>query len=347
MFNDKVEVNLQEKPRKVLIVRFSSMGDIILTTPVVRCLKQQLNCEVHYITKEIFSDLLKGNPYIDKLWTIQSDIYELKRELIAAQYDAVVDLHKSLRSWQLSWLLKKGAYRLDKLNFKKWLFVKFKLNYLPDIHIVDRYMDTLSQWNVENDGTGLDYFIKTNQLPEADSFLNNASEESVGLVLGAAHFTKIPPIQLYRDFCESYPGKIALIGGPAEQAKGEELASRYGNRIRNFAGKHSIDESAYILNRTSMVIAPDTGMMHISAALQKPIILIWGSTHPAFGMYPYYGVNSGLKHRNVERVGLYCRPCTKMGRATCPEGHFRCMKEHTVDDIMREVDGIRAEYLDS
>lgn len=317
------------------------MGDIILTTPVIRCLKQQLQCEIHYITKRVWADLLKGNPYTDKLWTIDSNVEELKTELIAEKYDAVVDLHKSLRSWHLSWLLKKGAHRLDKLNWRKWLFVKMKINTLPDVHIVDRYMDTLKQWHVENDGEGLDYFIQTSTYAAADRFLDDYQGESIGLVLGAAHFTKVPPFDLYHNFCASYKGKIALIGGPAEQEKGEKLAKLCGDKVKNFAGKCSIDESAYVLNKTSIVVAPDTGMMHLSAALQKPIILIWGSTHPAFGMYPYYGDNSRLKHGNVEVKDLYCRPCTKMGKARCPEGHFLCMQSHTVNDIERELKAVR------
>lgn len=331
-------------PQKVLVVRFSSMGDIILTTPVVRCLKEQVSCEVHYITKARFADLLNGNPYIDKLWTIDSDLNEIKEELQAEEYDAIVDLHKSLRSWQLSWILKKGAYRLNKLNLRKWIFVNFKLNFLPDIHIVDRYLDTLKQWGVKNDGKGLDYYIQSDEIEAVDAHLNESGEPSIGLVIGAAHFTKVPPYELLYKFCSTYRGKICLIGGPPEAEKGEKLEEMSGENVKNFAGKLSIDESAYVLNKTSIVIAPDTGMMHISAALQKPIILIWGSTHPAFGMYPYYG-NSGLKHKNVEVNNLDCRPCTKMGRASCPMGHFLCMKMHTVEDITRQIEAIKKQYL--
>ena len=125
---------------KILLIRFSSIGDIVLTTPVMRCLHQQLGAEVHLLTKKSFGSLLQASPYLQKIYTIQDKVAEVMPQLKAEQYDSIVDLHKNIRSFQVRNQLKAPAYSFDKLNWQKWLLVNFKINRLPEVHIVDRYM---------------------------------------------------------------------------------------------------------------------------------------------------------------------------------------------------------------
>ena len=144
---------------KILVIRFSSIGDIVLTTPVVRCLKQQLGAEVHFLTKRNFEKLVQSNPYIDRVFSIDKKISEVRTALKAENYDCVVDLHGNLRTLQVKLALGVRSYSFDKLNFEKWLITNFKINALPSVHIVDRYLKTVEPLGVKNDGKGLDFFI--------------------------------------------------------------------------------------------------------------------------------------------------------------------------------------------
>jgi ADP-heptose:LPS heptosyltransferase len=113
---------------KILIIRFSSIGDIVLTTPVIRCLKQQLNAEIHYLTKPNFASILNSNPYIDKLHVLDKSLIAKAKELQPEKYDYVIDLHNNLRTLIFKTTLGVTAYAFPKLNFEKWLLVNFKIN---------------------------------------------------------------------------------------------------------------------------------------------------------------------------------------------------------------------------
>jgi len=311
---------------KILIIRFSSIGDIVLTTPVIRCLKKQLEGEVsiHYLTKKNYLPLLENNPYLDKVYGIEKSTNEVIEVLKQEHYDYVIDLHKNMRSRRVKKKLKVMNFSFDKLNIQKWLLVNFKWDIMPDIHIVDRYLMAVKALGIENDGEGLDYFIPTEiakQIVIPDKFKGNYT----ALAISAAHFTKrIPKVKL-EEIIGNTEGLFILVGGMEDQTLGEALENKYPEKVWNMVGKTSFHESAYLLEQAKNVISPDTGMMHIAAALQKPILSIWGNTVPEFGMYPYY--KKGNEHLSsiFEIKGLSCRPCSKIGFDKCPKGHFKCM----------------------
>jgi ADP-heptose:LPS heptosyltransferase len=320
---------------KILIVRFSSIGDIVLTTPVIRCLKQQLGAEIHYLTKKPFRGILDANPYVDKVFAIQSKVDEEIKELQEEKYHFIVDLHHNLRSLQLKLALGRHSAAFNKLNFQKWLMVNFKINRLPDVHIVDRYLQTVAKLGVTNDGQGLDYFIP----PEQEVNLGDicqwqeerrhlrplvTSGQYIAVVIGAAHPTKRLPAEKIISICKKITLPILLLGGPGDAETGELIAAAAGIHVINTCGRFSLHQSASLVRQAKTVITHDTGLMHIAAALKKSIISIWGNTIPEFGMYPYYpaGVNENI---SIQVSGLSCRPCSKIGFQTCPKGHFRCM----------------------
>ncbi len=309
--------------RKVLIIRFSSLGDIVLTSLLVRCLKKQLGCEIHYLTKNSFKDLVSSNPNIDKVWLLNNKIANIIPVLKAEHYDLIIDLHKNLRSLLIRFhLWNIPAVSYHKANVAKWLAVQFKIHRFPKNHIALRYLHTLKKYNVQDDGHGLDYFIPTYDQIDLQSI--PVTTPYIALVIGAAHFTKRIPLIKLQELIASldviYP--ILIIGGPAESAAGQLLAS---DRVINTCGKYNINQSASLLNQAAFVVAPDTGMMHIAAALKKPIRSIWGSTLAEFGFWPFYGFNHKDLNVSFEIKGLSCRPCARFGRQSCPEGHFKCM----------------------
>ncbi|GAB4257681.1 MAG: glycosyltransferase family 9 protein [Saprospiraceae bacterium] len=319
--------------KKILVIRFSSIGDILLTTPVLRCLNRQLGAEVHYLTKAPFAELVQHNPHVQKVQAIEKLDAQLLSELRSEGYDAVVDLHKNFRSFRVTTALRKRAYRLNKLNFRKWLLVNFKWDRLPRVSIVQRYLEAVAPLGVTDDGLGLDFYFPK-ELPDLPLTL---PERYVVFAIGAAHQTKRLPFGKMLEILERTEGHVLLIGGPSEKKEGEALASALpGGRVKNLCGKLSLTQSAMVIQGARVVLAPDTGMMHLAAALQKEVISVWGNTVPAFGMFPYFGKNIN-RSTIFEVEGLPCRPCSKIGFSKCPKGHFKCMNLQPADLIARTV----------
>lgn len=316
--------------RKILIIRFSSIGDIVLTSPVVRCLKLQSGAEVHYLTKRAYLPLLEANPYLDRVYSFEKKLEEVLPQLKKERYDLVVDLHKNLRSLRVRFALGVQAISFDKLNFEKWLLVNFKINRLPAHHIVDRYLAAVAPLGVKNDGQGLDFFIPNSiSATPAEPI---PKPPYIAFAIGAAHQTKRLPTENLISVCKAIKKPVVLLGGKNEEEEGAQIARFAGDHVINACGKLSLHESATVIRDAEKVIAHDTGMMHIAAAFQKKILSVWGNTIPAFGMYPYYG-NHVNENTIFEVSDLSCRPCSKIGFDHCPKGHFRCMKSQDMAAI--------------
>lgn len=332
---------------KILIIRFSSIGDIVLTTPVIRCLRKKIpDAEIHFLTKQTFGTLLAHNPYLNKVHFLGGSFELMMHELKTEEYDLIIDLHHNLRTLRIKRALPLvKAISFKKLNLEKFIYTNLKINMLPKKHIVDRYMETLSDLEVENDGLGLDYFI-----PESDRVSNADIPTShlhgyIAIVIGAALFTKKMPVHKLKELCAGIGHPVILLGGREDHANGREIAAQDEVQIYNACGKFSLNESADLVRRSKLVISNDTGLMHIAAALQKPVISLWGNTVPAFGMYPYYGKQSQQKYDVVEINKLWCRPCSKIGFNKCPKGHFKCMELIAVNDIINLVKGHIGQHI--
>lgn len=317
---------------KILIIRFSSIGDIVLTSPVVRCLKKQLgNAELHYLTKPAFSGIVEANPYISQVKLLDKDWKKMMTDLQSENYNLIVDLHHNLRTWRIKRGLKKVKYvAFNKLNYEKWLMVRFKINKLPNIHIVDRYLDTIKFLGVANDGDGLDFFIKDqDKMHIANMLPANYQNGYIGIVIGASYETKQLPLSKLLELCQTIKKPIVLLGGKEDAANGEALSILDPERIFNACGKFPLMESAFLVSQANKIISHDTGLMHMAAAFQKPIASVWGNTIPEFGMYPYYGKHED-QNASFQVDNLSCRPCSKIGYHQCPKKHFKCMEEQDV-----------------
>ncbi|HMH32753.1 MAG TPA: glycosyltransferase family 9 protein [Puia sp.] len=328
---------------KFLIIRFSSIGDIVLTTPVVRCLKKQIpTAEIHYLTKSNYSAILAPNPYVDKLHFLEENLNNLVSELRNEDFDYIIDLHHNLRTLTIKKALDKKAFSYEKLNIEKWIYVNFKWNSLPDIHIVDRYMKTVESFGVKNDGAGLDYFIADDEYVKEKDIPASHSAGYIGISIGAALNTKKYPFHKARALCESLDHPIILLGGLEDADEGERIAAVDPVKIYNACGKFSLNESADLVRRAKLIVSNDTGLMHIATAFKKPVISLWGNTVPEFGMYPYYGENYLSQHSSpfdiLEIKNLSCRPCSKIGYDKCPKGHFKCMELITTNSILDKID---------
>ncbi|MCB0518336.1 MAG: glycosyltransferase family 9 protein [Saprospiraceae bacterium] len=318
--------------RKILIIRFSSIGDIVLTTPVIRCLRKQLGAEIHFITKQQYLPLLEANPYLDKIFTIRKKVSEVLPLLKKEHYDCIIDLHKNIRSMQIRWALTAKTYAFNKLNVEKWLLVHCNINRLPNIHIVDRYLAATAPLGIKNDGQGLDYFFPPNYQAHNLPFTIHHSP-FVAFAIGATFQTKRLPTEKIIEICKGSGQPVVLLGGKNEQEAGNLIAQEAGRHVLNLCGKLTLHESAEVISQAAKVITHDTGMMHIAAAFQKEILSIWGNTVPALGMWPYYG-NGSNRNKTFEVQNLSCRPCSKLGFDKCPKGHFKCMIDIPVPEIL-------------
>jgi ADP-heptose:LPS heptosyltransferase len=311
---------------KILILRFSSIGDIVLTTPTARAIKQQVrNAEVHYCTKPTFKTILESNPNIDKVHCLKGSLGSLVEELKEENFDYIVDLHNNLRTRIIKFRLGVKSKSFNKLNFRKWLLVNFKINHLPAVHIVDRYLEAASELGVKNDGKGLEYFIPDKDRVNLSDLPVEFSNGYAAFAIGAQHFTKRLPIEKIMELCRKISLPVVLMGGKEDALTGEEIAKNLkteGRLVFNSCGKFNLNQSASLVQQSRLVFSHDTGLMHIAASFGKEIYSIWGNTVPEFGMYPYL-----TKYHLLQNAELSCRPCSKIGYQSCPKGHFKCMKD--------------------
>ena len=315
---------------KILVIRFSSIGDIVLTTPVIRCLSNQLkDAEIHVLLKPGFASVINNNPHVSKIWLWETGVLaKLQKE----GFDYIVDLHNNLRSLRVKLALRLPQSSFNKVNLGKYLLVRFRINHLPKVHVVDRYFDAVSVLGVKNDGRGIDIYPSqsdytiTERLPAA--FL----QQYTAIVCGALQGTKSIPEDKLREFCSGIQGNLVFIGGSNEKELGTRLQVYFSGRSVSMCGETTIGESAVLLKNARAVLSPDTGMMHIAAAFNKPIAVIWGNTVPDFGMGPYLP-QPDAAFFNAEVSDLACRPCSKIGFSQCPKKHFNCMKMQNAEVV--------------
>ena len=324
---------------KILVIRFSSIGDIVLTTPVIRCLKNQIDdVEIHVLTKKKFSSLYKTNPYINKVYEYDDSLKKNIEELKLENYDYIVDLQKNKRSLRATRALHKPHSSFPKLNFKKFLLTTFKINLMPDIHIVDRYFKAVEKLGVKNDYQGLDFFISEkndyplNQLPE------NFQEGYHAFVIGGTYKTKILPAVKIVEIIQKLNEPVILLGGPDDVERAEEILSAVSCQLSaiSLVGKINLEQSASIVKKAKSVLTNDTGLMHIAAAFHKNIVSVWGNTVPELGMYPYLPKEKEKCHI-VECKDVKCRPCSKLGFKECPKIHFKCMMKIDSDTVVEKL----------
>jgi len=314
---------------KILVIRFSSMGDIIYTTPVVRCLKKQLSgAEVHFLTKAAFKYIYDNNPYVDKLLLLKGTLAETIAEIKAERYDYIIDLHNNLRTSLIKLRVGVKSSTYKKQRLRKWLSLKFKLKLIPPVHLVDRYLKTVAFLGVKNDNLPIDYYIKSDH--DLAKLLPPSHQTNyVAFVIGATHFTKRMPNEKIARICREIKHPVVLLGGNDVKGNGEFIAAQTPNAY-NACGTTSLDESVFLVSKANVVLGFDTGLTHIAEAFDTPIASIWGGTVPELlGVQPYK-----VKDVLVAGIELSCRPCSKFGLEKCPLGHFKCMNEMPEEPII-------------
>ncbi len=321
---------------KVLILRFSSIGDIVLTTPITRCLKNQIEgIEIHYLVKSKFKSILENNPNIDNIHSFEKSTKEIFSELKLENFDYVIDLHNNIRTLALKLKLNKKSYSFPKLNFKKWILVYLKKNKMPDLHIVDRYFETVKFLGIQNDLKNCDYFIPTNA--EIDTKTSFGFDKFIAVAIGAQFATKRLPLEKLILIIEKINHPIILLGDSNDALVAEKICGHFSHKlIENACGKYSLNQSASIVKQANVLLTHDTGLMHIASCFNQKIVSVWGNTVPELGMYPYMPENKeNFLIKQVEN--LSCRPCSKIGFKSCPKKHFDCMNLQDETKIAQDI----------
>ena len=309
---------------KILVIRYSSIGDILLTTPIVRALKTQTNAELHFMTKQIYIPLLQHNPYIDRIITHEGDFHNAHD---SGNYDVLIDLHVNLRSLILK--IKDGTRHLSasKRSLEKYQYLLSGKKSLQLSHIVDHYFDQLSSLGIVNDGKGLDMFYS-----QAYPLKFSTQGILVVIALGGSSETKRVPVHLLNDILKEDKYNYILIGGEDIRAETAPAIN-----VLNLVGKVTLLETASIIDQADIVISGDTGVMHMACAFQKKMVVVWGSTSPDLGIFPYYGADHDTPHLNLVDEQLSCRPCSKYGRKKCPMGHMACLNSLSGQNLSKKM----------
>ncbi|MBX2923141.1 MAG: glycosyltransferase family 9 protein [Chitinophagaceae bacterium] len=321
---------------KFLIIRFSSIGDIVLTTPAIRCLKQQMpGAEVHFLTKKKFKAVTVANPYIDKFHYYDNDYKQTINDICNEQFDYIIDLHKNLRTLRL-WLetdMRTKWLNYRKLSIQKFLLTKFHINTMPGIHISQRCLNALKPLGIKDDGRGLDYFVPNGEEIKTEDLPLSHQMGFIAMVIGASYYTKKLPVAKLQELCKKIDHPIVLVGGKEDFEEGKAVNEVDPVKIYNACGKFSLNESADIIRRAKLVISHDTGFQYIACAFNKPVMAVWGGTSPRLDVEPYYGSHVPPKHHNFIVPHLPCQPCSNFGTRTCPKKHFKCMLLQDTDAL--------------
>lgn len=340
--------------KKILVIRFSSLGDVILTTPLLKILKQKYpESQIDFLVKRQYSEALKNNPNIGKLIEADDNIdllglKKLKNQIRSGNYGLIIDAHNNLRTFYLRLFLNSTKHVFKKYSLRKFLLVKFKINLMKDFPaIAERYCQVLGKYSpplkggVAEGRGGLvpEIFPDESSKQNVEKLLNELNIDNdkklICIVPSSKHFTKTYPAEYYAELINKFDSNkyaFVLIGKGNDKINISKIKSITGNNVYDLCDKLSILDIAELMKRCSLVISGDTGPMHIAEAFNIPLIMIAGSSVREFGFYP-----QNKKSFVIENRSLKCRPCSHIGRSECPLEHFKCMREIKPDVILREA----------
>ena len=342
-------------PEKILIIRLSSIGDIVLATPLARVLRVRFpSSHIDFLVRKEYAELVRYNKNLNRIVEFDaktgfSGLRTLKIQLRAEHYDIVLDIHNSLRSRYLRMLIGvKNIVVVNKHIFARTMLVKFKKNFYRGlVSVVDRYIETVNTFGVRNDNAGLEMHVPDEMRARVKKRMAvlgvDRNKKIIGFCPSAKHATKCWPQERFAELgirlSNEYSAKILLFGGLADKDRCRAIAvainEQSGNgNVVDLSGELSLLDTAAAMEYCNILVTNDSGLMHVASAMKKKVVAIFGSTVREFGFFPV-GTEC-----IVERTGLYCRPCSHIGRSTCPEGHFRCMNEIQVDEVAKAVKDI-------
>ncbi len=316
--------------KKILVIRFSSLGDVLLTSPLLRSLKRKFpEAKIDFLVKENYVDAVRFNPNISEVLIFKKEEEKvIARKLKERRYDSVIDLQNNIRSKRIREKLGARAFVFKKPTLKKLLLVKFKINLLrPIMPIPERYVRSVEE--LEPDEEGLELYFQRGKASNT-----SGCADIIGLCPGSKHFTKMYPKQYFIELGNKFARagyKVKILGGRDEIKLCEEISSAIPTAV-NLSNNNDLFATAREMQNCKAVICNDSGLMHVAAAVKTPVVALFGSTVKEFGFAPYK-----IKSLILENNSLTCRPCSHIGREKCPKEHFKCMLELKPDLIFEKI----------
>ncbi len=339
-----------DSPR-ILLIRFSSLGDVVLTSALIKALRQKFpDAELDFVVRRQYAELVRHNSRLNTVFEYDarsgfSGLKELKAKLRARKYDVILDLQKNFRSIFLRTGLRSRSkiLKVRKNQLLRFLLVKFKWNlyarfYPRPLSVAQKYLNAAEPLLGQCDAPEPEIFLPREVLSAEKERWNRLQEQNFGVIMapGARHFTKRWPadyyVRLIRSIFEKSGRKTILVGGKDEAAlAGEICAELPEGSCLNLCGKLSVLRTAALISLAPFFISNDSGLMHVAAAFGRPQIAIFGSTTRELGFFP-----QNPRAVVMENNALNCRPCSHIGRAACPKGHFKCIREIPPEIVYRE-----------
>ena len=328
----------------VLLVRFSSIGDILLTTPLVRALaRRHPEARLVYVTKRAMVPLVADNPHIAEVVALERDepIRSLARRLAALEPSHGLDLHGSLRSAALRLLVRCHWAGYRKRKLARTLLISTKLDtYGRRVPVAERYFEAARHLDAQPDGDPPEFSLGRGARERVAQWLAEralADARVAALAPGAAHATKRWPIAHWSALAERLRAggyRPVVVGGPDDRGLAQQLAAAGTAAVA--AGEFSLQETGALLARARIVVSGDTGVMHMATGVGTPVVALFGPTVEQFGFFPYRA------HAVVLQRDLDCRPCSATGTARCPLGHHRCLGDITPADVAAAIERLVA-----
>jgi heptosyltransferase-2 len=338
-------------PDKILIIRFSSLGDIVLASPLLRVLRAAYpDAQIDFLVKPEYAEIVRHHPAVTSVLTLagpsRAELRDLRARVRMEGYDVILDLHNSLRSRYVRFLNARRVRAVNKRVARRWMLVNLKRNlYRHAVPVAERYIETAASLGVVPDGRGAEIVTPADVVSRVGAMMSKYRLDRAATVVGfapsARPATKRWPPERYRDLgirlAKEHHARVLVFGGPEETDYCGDIAQMINAEMgtgaaESLAGGLTLLETAAALDHCAVVVTNDTGLMHMAAARNRPVVAIFGSTVKEFGFFPY-----GTRSVVLERRELSCRPCSHIGLERCPEGHFRCMKEIDVAEVVSAV----------
>jgi len=339
---------LSQSPEKILIVRFSSGGDILLATPLIRWMRKRFpEAVIDFAVRERFKGLLEGNPNLNEILLLKepgdfSCLKQLARITRHRNYSIAVDIHTNFRSVYLCASISAKVYRWKLPRFRRWLLVKWKKNLLAESPPVPlRYMKAVERLGVRDDGGGLEFFVSNEaekRCLELWAQYGFTNRKVAAIAPGAKWNTKRWNADKFAEtgkkLLETQCDALILLGSADERRLCDEIEVKIGDSVLNIAGETDFNLAGAILRKCAVFLGNDSGLSHLASAVNTPTVTIFGPTVKEFGFFPFRNRAIVLQRE------LYCRPCSHIGSDKCPEKHFLCMEDITIEEVLNASDNL-------
>lgn len=317
--------------KKILLIRLSSLGDVLLTTPLLRTIKNlHSHLQIDYLIRNEYISCVEFSPHIDEVIKLNRDYKpnEVRKLLVKNNYDVIIDLQNNLRSRVLTKGLSAKKFRYKKPYLDRFLLVNFKINrYKEVLPIPVRYSHAIP--NFQLDEKGLELYIPKKLNSQLDD-----SNKYIGICPGSRHKTKMWPPEYFIELGKMFAQqnyRIVLFGGKDDQKICNEMSESIPDSI-DLSNDNDLYTLAINMKKCKTIICNDSGLMHTSVAVGIPVVSVFGSTVKELGFFPYGGKNLVLENNS-----LSCRPCSHIGLDECPKKHFKCMKDIKPEIVFNEI----------